>query len=254
MREALSVKILLYFFLFLWLGFSFVKVPAFAQEQSERGQGDVNESQTGSDEEEGEQEEGEQQQEVVCSLDKEEAAQAFLRAQDYLRHLPAVQTRFIQYDAKGVRHEGLLRLFPPYRMRLDYDAPSGLRLYVNAREALHVDMKRKFVRQYPVLALPVVRMLQRIFSGKGSKTLQATRVCLLEGEYEVLRVRFRKKATRGYAELYFRKLPYLFLGWDLHDSGSGTTQIRFRGLEVLENPKVATFRFEAPWVVKRDER
>ena len=219
-----------------WL---FVVAPALAQEQSEQ---------------EGSEQGSEQQREVVCSLKEEEIAPAFARAQDYLRHLPAVQTRFVQYDAKGVKHEGLLRLSPPYRMRLDYDAPSGLRLYVNAKEALHVDTKRKFVRQYPVFALPVVRMLQRIFAGKGSRDLRATRVCAIENEYEVLRIRFRKKETRGYAELYFRKLPYIFLGWDLHDSGSGTTQIRFRGLEVMDSPKMTTFRFDAPWVAKREER
>ena len=235
------------FSLCFWLGACFVVVaPAFAQKQSEQEEV-VEESQSG-------EEDNEEEQKVVCSLKEEDVASAFLRAQDYLRHLPAVQTRFVQYDAKGVRREGLLRLSPPYRMRLDYDAPSGLRLYVNAKEALHVDTKRKFVRQYPVLALPVVRMLQRIFAGKGSEALQATRVCVIEDEYEVLRMRFRKKATRGYAELYFRKLPYLFLGWDLHDSGSGTTQIRFRGLEVMDAPKVTIFRFEPPWVVKREER
>ena len=93
-----------------------------------------------------------------------------------------------------------------------------------------------------------------VFSAGKGGALQATRVCVIEDEYEVLRMRFRKKATRGYAELYFRKLPYLFLGWDLHDSGSGTTQIRFRGLEVMDAPKVTIFRFEPPWVVKREER
>ena len=243
MSVALRFRLCFYLWLCCWLGASFLEVaPALAQ-QSEQQQSEA---------------EGEQQSEaeskVVCSLKEKEVAPAFLRVQNYLRHLPAVQTRFVQHDAKGVKLEGLLRLSPPYRMRLDYDAPSGLRLYVNAKEALHVDMKRKFVRQYPVLALPAVRMLQRIFSGKGSQALRASRVCVIEDEYEVLRVRFRKKETRGYAELYFRKLPYKFLGWDLHDSGSGTTQIRFMGLEVMDNPKVTLFRFEAPWAVKRDEK
>ena len=251
MSVALRFRLCFYLWLCCWLGASFLEVaPALAQ-QSEQQQSEAEDEQQS--EAEGEQQ-SEAESKVVCSLKEKEIAPAFLRVQNYLRHLPAVQTRFVQHDAKGVKQEGLLRLSPPYRMRLDYDAPSGLRLYVNAKEALHVDMKRKFVRQYPVLALPAVRMLQRIFSGKGSQALRASRVCVIEDEYEVLRVRFRKKETRGYAELYFRKLPYKFLGWDLHDSGSGTTQIRFRGLEVMDNPKVTLFRFEAPWVVKRDEK
>ena len=200
------------FWLGLCCGFgcSLLAAPALAQ-QSEQEQV-VEEEQKRSEEadektdEKTNEESNEQAPKVVCSLKEEKVAPAFLRAQNYLRHLPAVQTRFVQYDAKGVEHEGLLRLSPPYRMRLDYDAPSGLRLYVNAKEALHVDTKRKFVRQYPVVALPVVRMLQRIFAGKGAEALQATRVCVIEDEYEVLRMRFRKKATRTAMRTEMRRM------------------------------------------------
>ena len=140
-----------------------------------------------------------------------------------------MRSRFVQYSQLGVVQEGDFLLYPPYRMRLDYDAPSGLRLYVNAQEAMHVDTQRRFVRRYPLFSLPAVRMLQRIFSGRGAESLVATKICTLSDKlddksgdklsdnlgdelgdnlddnlvkpaprthYEYLRVKFRKKKKK----------------------------------------------------------
>ncbi len=205
--------------------------------------------------------------EITCKFERAAIDSAFARASLYLQGLTAVSARFVQHDALGVRHEGDFLLYPPYRMRLDYDAPSGLRLYVNAREALHVDMQRRFVRQYPLVALPAVRMLQRIFAGKGTKGLQAVRVCTLGEHFEY--IRFRKKPGKqnsgkqnsgkqkpsNYAELYFRLIPnYSFVGWDVHTSKAGTTRIRLGALELVPSPKITTFRFEPPWKKERSEK
>lgn len=217
---------------------------------------------------------------LSCSQEEAEVRAAFGRAIAYLRELPAIEARFVQYSELGVVQEGNFLLYPPYRMRLDYDAPSGLRLYVNAQEAMHVDTKRRFVRRYPLFSLPAVRMLQRIFSGKAVDSLLATRICTLSDpvadpindlngtgkHYEYLRVKFRKKKrqnrkesltedSRGYAELYFSYRPnYSFIGWDLHSSGAGTTRIRLARMSVIDEPKISTFRFTNPWRKKEDSR
>ena len=161
---------------------------------------------------------------INCSREAADVELAFSRALLYLRELSAVRSRFMQYSQLGVVQEGDFFLYPPYRMRLDYDAPSGLRLYVNAQEAMHVDTERRFVRRYPLFSLPAVRMLQRIFSGRGASSLVATRICTLSDKlvdnlgnnlsdkpddeldattnsqarshYEYLRVKFRKKKKK----------------------------------------------------------
>ncbi len=144
------------------------------------------------------------------------------RAESYLNGVKSLRSRFIQSSSNGEFAQGRLYLQRPKRLRLDYDPPSSLQIYVDGYWLVYVDTELEEVSHVPVERTPAGLLVRETISLSAG-----VRVTRVEGDGDRLFIHVvrAEEPEAGVVILGFERDPMKLREWTVIDAQGIRTSV-----------------------------
>lgn len=180
--------------------------------------------------------------EVIASLEK---------AENYLKELTTVASRFIQANPDGSYLEGDMYMHRPGRMRFEYDAPIPILLVANGTFFIHVDKQLKQTMHIPLGSTPANMLLSEELSLQEGLTLSG-----FEKTNGLLRFQLHQteEPELGSMLLTFTDHPLALKQWTITDAQQNETTVTLVNPTLGQDLDPELFKFIDPWRNKRNNK
>ena len=146
----------------------------------------------------------------------------------YLDGLRYFRARFTQTGPRGETATGVIYLWRPGRMRVDYDPPSRILLIAEDWRLIYYDGSIRQVNTIPLSKTPLAFLLaDRIRLGGRIAVLAFEE----EGGRLYLTLADRDRPDQGRVTLEFSAEPLRLLGWTVRDAQNRDTRVELETLE-----------------------
>ncbi len=144
------------------------------------------------------------------------------RIEAYLNGLQSMQSRFTQITSKNQVSKGVIYIERPGRLRLDYQDPPNIQVFVNGKWLVHVDTELEAVSHIPVSQTPA-----RFLVGETldlDKDVNVRRVIREPGTISI-ELTSRDSPDEGLFIMKFLIRPFRLLQWTVVDAQATWTAV-----------------------------
>ncbi|MCY4551250.1 MAG: outer membrane lipoprotein carrier protein LolA [Defluviicoccus sp.] len=152
----------------------------------------------------------------------QDAAETVERIEDYLGSLRTIESDFIQSSSNGDFARGRLYVERPDSMRLDYQPPSTLQIYVNGSWLIYIDTELEEVTHVPLSRTPAAFLV-----GDKVSLSDEVQVAGIGMDAETIRVELVRSEDpeAGSVILTFGRNPLVLRNWVVIDPKGVRTRV-----------------------------
>ena len=152
----------------------------------------------------------------------QDPAETVERIEAYLSSLRTIESDFVQSSSKGGFARGRLYVERPGNLRLDYEAPSTLQIFVNGSWLIYVDTELEEVTHVPLARTPAAFLV--------GDTVSLSRKVTVTGigmDAETIRIEAVRsdEPEAGSVILTFGRHPMVLKDWTVVDSQGVRTRV-----------------------------
>ncbi len=152
----------------------------------------------------------------------ENAAQTVERIEAYLGSLRTIESDFIQSSSNGDFARGRIYVARPDSMRLDYQPPSTLQIYVNGSWLIYIDTELEEVTHVPLSRTPAAFLVGDKVSLSGKVQVAGIGMDAKTIRVEVVR---SEEPEAGSVILTFGRNPLVLRNWVVIDPKGVRTRV-----------------------------
>ena len=161
----------------------------------------------------------------------EGATETIERIEAYLTSLRTIESDFVQSSSGGDFSRGRLYVARPNNLRLDYEPPSTMQIYVTGAWLIHVDTELEEVTHVPLRRTPAAFLVGDEVSLSDKVTVTGVGMDAETIHVEVVR---SDEPEAGSVILVFGRQPLALKNWTVIDSQGARTRValvrpRFNG-------------------------
>ena len=161
----------------------------------------------------------------------ETPADTIERVEDYLSGLRTIDSEFVQSSTEGHTARGRLYVERPRSLRLDYEPPTSIQIYVNGSWLIHANSELEEVTHVPLSRTPAAFLVGDKVSLSGKVTVTGLGMDAESIHVEVVRT---EEPEAGSVILSFGRNPMVLKNWVVVDSDGVRTRValvrpRFNG-------------------------
>lgn len=168
-----------------------------------------------------------------------------------LNAIASLEARFIQTDSVGNSYKGTLFLKRPWKMRMEYDAPSPFLIVSDGQSLIYEDHTTFEATYLPLEASPLAFLISDKTNLKD--TFQVDHV---QEKDDLITIVCHDKKNYFSLTLIFSKKQKSILGWISKDAQGNEIKIQLQSIQcnVPLQEKVFRFQQKPRWLVKSKER
>lgn len=171
------------------------------------------------------------------------------RVEDYLNTMKPLQADFLQraqqFDGSLGEVRGVMKLWRPGRLRIDYASPSGDFIVADGRNIYQWDNQLRQQSQTGIMDTPAGFILKKDIKFSGDD-ITVVKVAHPKPEWTEITVRSAKDPQLGELTLIVNNVPLRLDGWRVLDAQGLTTEVLLSNLQADVKFASGDFTFRNP--------